>query len=190
MKGYKIMKIIFFRHGETDYNVKCLLQGAGINSMLNKKGIQQAKELALKTSSLGLEKIYCSTLTRAIQTATLTAAACGLDVEPIKGVEEFHYGDAEGMTLKAAAEKYIDMKKIIFDEVDESAYDKSLPKGETIRQCVKRFEKALKRIKKLNQGKYKCIGVFTHGAIMCLIYDYFYHERKVFKNCDWFEAEI
>ena len=77
------MKIIFFRHGETDSNVKEIMQGAGVDTPLNVKGIKQAQELADKVKGLGLEKIYSSTLTRAIQTATLVAAKCGLDVEPI-----------------------------------------------------------------------------------------------------------
>ena len=184
------MKVIFFRRGETESNVRHILQGAGVNSLLNSKGILQAKKLALSTPTLGLDKIYSSTLTRAIQTATLTAAVCGLDVEPIKGMEEFHYGDAEGMTIQAAAEKYVDMQKIIFDDLSGDFKDKSLPNGETVEQCLKRLKKTLQQIKKRNQQNHKCIGVFTHGAVMCLLYDYFYHERKAFKNCEWFEVEL
>ena len=42
------MKIFFIRHGETDNNVKNIMQGAGMDTPLNVQGIQQAKELAEK----------------------------------------------------------------------------------------------------------------------------------------------
>ncbi len=183
------MKIIFFRHGETDSNVKEIMQGAGVDTPLNVKGIKQAQKLADKAKGLGLEKIYSSTLTRAIQTATLVAAECGLDVEPIEGVEEFHYGEVEGMLISEACEKFGTERVLFFTERTD-LYDTSLPGGETINQCLARLLSAIERIKNENQGKCKCVGIFSHGAVMCLLYYHFFKVHHPIANCEWFEVEV
>jgi broad specificity phosphatase PhoE len=183
------MHVIFFRHGETDGNVKNIMQGVTINTPLNANGIKQAKELSEKAKDLGLEKIYSSQLTRAIQTATLTAAACGLAVEPIGGVEEFHYGEVEGMYVPDAIEKF-GIERVLFNEADESAYDKCLPGGETINQCIARVMATLQKIKQENKGKYERIGIFSHGAVMCILYYHFFKIHHPIANCEWFEVEI
>ncbi|MBR1604728.1 MAG: histidine phosphatase family protein [Alphaproteobacteria bacterium] len=183
------MKVIFVRHGETDCNVKNIMQGAGMNTPLNAKGIQQAKQLAEKAKNLRIEKIYSSTLIRAIQTATLVAAECGLDVEPIDGVEEFHYGEVEGMYVPDAIEKY-GIDKVLFNETRPDLYDQHLPGGETINQCIARVVAVLQKIKKENEGKCERIAVFSHGAVMCIMYYYFFKVHHPIANCEWFETEM
>ena len=183
------MKFIFFRHGETDSNVKNIMQGAGMDTPLNAHGIQQAKELAEKAKNLGLEKIYSSTLTRAIQTGTLVAAACGLDVEPIENIEELHYGEVEGMSVPDAIKKF-GIDKVLFNETDPELYDQHLPGGETINQCIARVVSTLQKIKEENEGKYKCIGIISHGAVMCILYYYFFKIHHPIANCEWFETEM
>lgn len=183
------MKIIFFWHGETNGNVQNIMQGITMDTLLNVNGIQQAKQLAEKTKDLGLEKIYSSTLKRAVQTATLVAATCGLDVETIDGVEEFHYGKVEGMYVSDAIKKF-GIDRVLFDEADENAYDKHLPGGETINQCIARVMKVLQKIKAENNEKYQRIGIFSHGAVMSILYYYFFKIHHPIANCEWFEIEI
>ena len=183
------MKFILFRHGQTDCNIKNIMQGAGMNTPLNAQGIQQAKELAGKAKSLGLKKIYSSQLIRAIQTATLTAAACGLDVCPVEGLEEFHYGEAEGMYVPDAIEKF-GIDRVLFKVTEVNLCDELLPGGETINQCLTRAIKALQKIKEENEGKCDCIGIFSHGAVMRILYYHFFHEHHRMENCEWFEVEF
>ena len=183
------MRVIFFRHGETEANVQNIMQGATMDTLLNARGIRQAKELAEKAKNLGLEKIYSSKLIRAVQTATLTAAACGADVEVIDGVEEFHYGDVEGMYVPDAIKKF-GIDRVLFNEADENAYDKYLPGGETINQCIARVMRALQKIKAENEDKHRCIGIFSHGAVMCILYYHFFKIHHPIANCEWFEVEI
>ena len=183
------MKIFFIRHGETDNNVKNIMQGAGMNTPLNAQGIQQAKELAEKAKNLGIEKIYSSKLTRAVQTATLTAAACGLDVEPIEGIEEFHYGDVEGMFVPEAIKKF-GIERVLFNETDPALYDLHLPGGETINQCLDRLKAAIEKIKKESSGKYEKVAIFSHGAVLCILYYYFFKIHHPIANCELFEVEV
>ena len=183
------MKIIFCRHGETDSNVKNIMQGASVDTPLNANGIQQAKELGEKVKKLGIEKIYSSTLTRSIQTGTLMAAACGLDVEPIDGIEEFHYGEVEGMYVPDAVEKF-GIDKVFFEETAPELYDQHLPGGESINQCLARLTSAIEKIKQASSGKYEKVAVVSHGASLRLLYYYFFKVHHRLENCEWFEVEI
>ena len=184
------MKFVFFRHGETDSNVKQIIQGATVDTPLNVKGLQQAKLLSEQINKYGLEKIYSSKLVRAVQTATLSAASCHLDVCPIDGLEELHYGEAEGMIGEEAFKKYADVAKDVFDLSNPNRKDVSLPGGESFNDCILRVLPVLQEIKCENEGKINCVGIFTHGAVMRILYEHYFNEIKLFANCECFELEL
>lgn len=63
------MKLIITRHGETEENRLGIMQGH-LPGTLSKKGLLQAKELALKLKDEKIDVIYSSDLARALDTAT------------------------------------------------------------------------------------------------------------------------
>ena len=91
------MKLLIIRHGQTDGNVKGLVQGAGLDLPLNETGRAQAAAAAEKLLSLHLPVIYSSTMLRARQTAEIIAAGVGCPTVAVEGLEEVHFGEAEGM---------------------------------------------------------------------------------------------
>ncbi len=62
------MKLILTRHGETEENKKGIMQGQKIGT-LSKKGILQAKKLALRLKGKKIDAVYSSDLARAKNTA-------------------------------------------------------------------------------------------------------------------------
>ena len=184
------MKFVFFRHGETDSNVFNIIQGATVDTPLNTKGIQQARLLSECIRKYGLEKIYSSKLVRAIQMATLSAASCNLNVFPMDGLEELHYGIAEGMPSEEAFKKYADIVKVAFDLKHPERKEVCLPDGESFNDCVARVIPVLQKIKTENAGKLNCVGIFTHGAVMRILYEYYFGEVRQFANCECFELEL
>ena len=69
-------RFIFLRHGEAEHNVAFHKEGASVfkeeayrDAKLTAKGIEQAIEAAKALSSLKIEAIWSSPLTRCIQTA-------------------------------------------------------------------------------------------------------------------------
>ena len=60
------IRLFLVRHGQTDYNLKHLLQGSGINSSLNQTGQNEAEKLK-NTEKLLMktDMIYASPLERA-----------------------------------------------------------------------------------------------------------------------------
>ena len=94
------MKLIIFRHGETDGNVRNIVQGAGIDCPLNETGKKQAALLRDRLASEKLPAIYCSHLCRARETAEIVASSNHAPVIERDGLEEVHYGIAEGMLCR------------------------------------------------------------------------------------------
>ena len=117
------MKLYIFRHGQTDGNVRNIVQGAGVDIELNETGRRQAERLAAELKGEGLDVIYASPMKRADETARIVAAAAGVPVIPMPGLEEVHFGEAEGMLSDEAKDKYKDVFSIIHDTSDPNWMD-------------------------------------------------------------------
>lgn len=79
------MKIIFVRHGHPDYK----------SGHLTPLGHLHAEAAAKRLVADGIEKIYSSPLTRAIETAEYTAKALGLEVEILECIREIGWGSVD-----------------------------------------------------------------------------------------------
>lgn len=93
-------RLYLLRHGQTEFNVKKLVQGR-CDSPLTNLGRQQAQRAAawLKAHDVVPDKVVSSPLGRAMDTASLVACELiGPDaaVEPCKGIIERCYGTFEG----------------------------------------------------------------------------------------------
>lgn len=92
-------KLYLLRHGQTEFNVKKLVQGR-CDSPLTDLGRQQAKMAAawLKAHNVTPDKVISSPLGRAMDTASLVATELlgpDADVEPCEGIIERGYGTFE-----------------------------------------------------------------------------------------------
>ena len=91
------MKIYSTRHGQTDYNLKDLIQGITDNE-LNQTGILQAYELAEKVSEKSdIDIIISSPMKRAYRTASIISEKNNLDIITDERLREWDYGRYEGM---------------------------------------------------------------------------------------------
>ncbi|HLV03719.1 histidine phosphatase family protein [uncultured Georgenia sp.] len=89
--------IIFWRHGQTDYNAAGRLQGQS-DIELNTTGVRQAVLAAPRIAELGPTRIISSDLKRAMRTAEVLGALTGLPVEPDPRLRERSFGVWEGLT--------------------------------------------------------------------------------------------
>lgn len=92
-------KLYLLRHGQTEFNVKKLVQGR-CDSPLTDLGRQQAGMAAawLKTHNVVPDKVVSSPLGRAMDTASLVATELlgqNVSVEPCEGIIERCYGTFE-----------------------------------------------------------------------------------------------
>lgn len=128
------MRIYFLRHGQTDVNVKRLLQGM-MPSVLNENGIEQARTIRehIVEQDIHFDAVYSSPLERAIAT---TEIVTGLNrdeftIEP--RLEEMHFGVLEGHPYDNVPEEYQSFFKA------PSEYDPP-EGGETFHQCIARWD--------------------------------------------------
>ncbi len=82
------------RHGETEFNVKFRLCGQ-IDIPLNQKGMEQAHILAMRLKDKGIERIFCSDLSRALVTAQIVGRELGLEPIPDARLRETNFGSME-----------------------------------------------------------------------------------------------
>lgn len=164
-KDYCTMYVI--RHGETDWNVKKIIQGHR-NNVLNEKGKQQAKETANRFRNIKFDAIFSSDLLRAKQTAEIIAKKFNLGVKTNQNLRERGFGKFEG---RPEEEFKKELKKLLirFNQADDQTkFRFKFPSGvETIGSVNTRFTAFLKRTAFNYPGK--TVLVITHGGSMTFL---------------------
>ena len=89
------MNIIVVRHGQTDWNVRDLLQGR-TDIELNETGKSQAIETANNLKNINIDVIFVSPLKRTRRTAEEINRIRNLDVTIDERLIERGFGDYEG----------------------------------------------------------------------------------------------
>jgi 2,3-bisphosphoglycerate-dependent phosphoglycerate mutase/probable phosphoglycerate mutase len=93
-----LRRLILLRHGQTDYNVDGRMQGH-LDSNLTADGHDQAAAAAPVLAELAPDRVISSDLRRAVDTAEVVAAACGLPVKFDARLRETHLGHWQGRTV-------------------------------------------------------------------------------------------
>lgn len=161
------METHFFlvRHGETDFNLKGIVQGRGVDTPLNTTGIRQATALASRFAADPPDIVVSSPLSRAKQTAKRVADACGiLEIESDSNLEELSWGVFEGQPQS-------DELAAVFDEMKrrwhQGDLDYGVEKGESLRDVQTRGLKAIDRV--LNRYAGKRVLLVTHGRFLRIL---------------------
>ena len=89
--------IVLVRHGETVWHAENRYAGR-TDVALTEHGREQAQHLARWSAVAGLDAIWCSTLTRARETAGIAAAATGHTARVDERLVELDFGRGEGLT--------------------------------------------------------------------------------------------
>lgn len=100
-----MLELILVRHGETESNIRGTYCG-WTDAPLNDKGVSQAREAARKLRDTEFDAVFCSPLSRAVNTAQIITAGreCGITLaEPLK---EHNFGIWEDMTHLEIRERY------------------------------------------------------------------------------------
>ena len=102
--GVGSSRLFLCRHGETNSNAQSLLQGSGVDAPLNDVGRTQAWALARSLSTIEMDTVASSTLSRAVETADLVAscqlgAGAAPERQSYSGLGEMFYGTLEGLPI-------------------------------------------------------------------------------------------
>ncbi len=151
-----MQKLIFIRHGLTDWNEQKLMQGRADIS-LNEKGVDYAQKLAKKINLNEVDVVLCSPLKRAKQTAEIIVEnKKEIVIEPL--VIERSFGDLEGkMVDSSLMYKHWDYK------LNNSEFN-----IECLTDLLKRAKMFLNKVK--TEYPNKTVMVVTHGCFIKAIH--------------------
>lgn len=97
--------IIMVRHGQSESNVQKTFTGQ-LNAPLTQTGREQARLMAEYLDKYHVDKIYTSSLQRAVDTACAIAQRQNCPVEKCDAIKEIYSGCWQGLTFDQIAEKY------------------------------------------------------------------------------------
>lgn len=149
--------IYFIRHGETDYNLKCRLQGQ-LDIPLNATGISQAEKARDELSKTHFDVIYSSPLSRASKTAEIINEKHRVKLILDERIKEVFGGPLEGECMKGWTKAKLD--KVHGDPESFGA--------ESIASLCFRVEHFYKEIEDTNQD----ILIVAHDGVYRAIYRY------------------
>ncbi len=166
------MKIVLARHGETDWNASNRFMGR-IDIPLNEQGKEQALTLKEKLAEYNFDCCFCSSLSRAKETAEIVCdGKC--DVVCDDDVMERSGGDLEGKVVESWEEFSLDKTK----ESDEELFVRA-----------KRF------LERLKQTDYDCVLIVSHNGLLnnlryCILENQDELEPSYIPNCGFEVYEI
>lgn len=160
MKSKFLSTVYIVRHGQTEWNLKKIIQGQ-TDSPLTDEGIKQAKVLSKKLNKVKFDLVFSSDLMRAKRTAEIIIAEQKLEIATSKLLRERHFGRLEGkpvQTLRAFDDLFTKL------EHEEIFSYKSSPDVESDEEIVTRLVTFLREAAISHPGKK--ILVVSHGGIM------------------------
>jgi broad specificity phosphatase PhoE len=171
------MKLLFVRHGQTDFNKNKLPQGQEIDAPLNDTGIKQAEEAA-KSLPGSIDFVIASPLKRASQTAEILNKKLNKKIEFNDDIKELRYGSLAGKPWSEIEE--ITGDKNIHEKDDKILFDYRKFGGDSAEDLKQRVTKFVDEVK----GKYsdKTILVATHGGVIDAMHILFPQKERAETN--------
>lgn len=153
------------RHGETDWNVKEIVQGQSDQPALTKEGKKQVQDLAKKFKNIYFDIIFSSDLSRAKETAQIINLERKLVINTNKLLREKSLGRHEGKLLMVYREENKEALEKIEHLNDRDWWNFKVSEDEESNdEIIARFLTILREISVTYIGK--TILVVTHGGVM------------------------
>lgn len=154
-------KILYFiRHGQTDLNLRGIVQGRGVNSPLNESGFKQAQAFYKAYKEIPFDKIYTSTLLRTHQTVA-PFLDDGIPMEELNGLDEISWGIYEGQeqtdTVLSGFQDLVSAWK-------DNHLDQAVDQGESPNELVLRQKEAMDYI--LGKPEEEKVLICMHGRAL------------------------
>jgi probable phosphoglycerate mutase len=98
-------KVYLVRHGQTDFNLRNIVQGSGVDTDLNELGRNQAAMFYQMYKDIPFDKIYTSALKRSQQSVQQFIAR-GIPFDALAGLNEISWGPKEGHRVTPDEDAY------------------------------------------------------------------------------------
>lgn len=175
-----IKKIYLIRHGQTDFNLKNIVQGSGVDTDLNEKGRSQAEAFYNKYKHVSFDKVYTSALKRAQQSVAHFVNS-GIPTEALAGLNEISWGNKEGQKITPSEDEYYHYM-IKQWQLGNTAL--KIEKGESPEDVVMRMKPAVDLI--MSRTDEKTILICMHGRairiLLCHLMNYPLRSMDMFEH--------
>lgn len=162
-------KIYLIRHGETDYNLKGIVQGSGVDASLNATGRSQAASFYQLYKDVPFKKIYTSALKRSIESVQ-SFIDQGIPWEKYSGLNEISWGEKDGKIVSSEDDKYY---KSILAEWSRGNVDVRIEGGESPADVQIRIQKVIDII--VSRPEEDVILICMHGRAMRILLSWILH---------------
>ncbi len=163
MQNSKYCTFYIVRHGETEWNVKGLLQGQS-DSPLTKKGIRQSNKLAKILKDIKFDAAFSSDSLRAKKSADIILLEKKITLETTELLRERSFGKWEGRGYEVYGNELRELLSEFEKLSDEMKMKFKFPDIESDEEILVRFIRILREIALGFLGK--TVLVVTHGAMM------------------------
>lgn len=174
-------KIYIVRHGQTDFNLRGIVQGSGVDSSLNDLGRAQAAAFFKAYGSVAFDKIYTSALQRTVQSVQQFLDK-GIAYEQLAGLNEISWGNKEGQPITPEEDEYY---HYMLNQWQLGNTSLRIEKGESPDEVLARLKSAMDYI--MSKPDEKTVLICMHGRairiLMCLLLNY------PLKGMDMFEHQ-
>jgi alpha-ribazole phosphatase len=152
------LRLYLIRHGEIEPAAIGKLIGQ-TDVTLSERGVEQARRLAEKLSSVRLDAVYSSDLRRACHTAEIIAEHNQASAQPSAAWREIDMGAWEGRTLSSLNDEAPEQVALLFDDPASFEY----PDGESFADFTMRVKRALDQL--LLAHSHGEIALIVHGGV-------------------------
>lgn len=156
-------ELFIIRHGQTDLNLRGIVQGRGIDSPLNEMGRLQASAFYEEYAKEGFDHIYTSSLLRTHQTVEQFVGD-GISYTRLPGLDEISWGVYEGKDLTPSILEGFDQLTTAWGD---GHLDSSVEAGESPNQVVERQRQAVDAI--VRREHERKVLVCMHGRAMRIL---------------------
>ena len=159
--------LYLIRHGEAYSNIEAVIGGMRGDRGLTERGIAQAEALGRRLASgeIAANVLYASTLPRARMTAQYVGEALDLPINWEDDLQELRPGEADGMTVEAARERYEGFERFMLEPFFPMS-----PGGESWGSFLARTSAVFERL--ISRHRDQSIALVTHGGVIEMSYLY------------------
>ena len=137
------LELLLIRHAESEWNASARWQGHG-DPPLSARGREQAAGLARAMEGAPIDRLLCSDLRRAVQTAQALGRALNLDPEPTAVLRELKVGRWTGLTREEIRQSDADLLEAFLTEDPEVRPGGA--EGETRNELRHRVREAVQKL--------------------------------------------
>lgn len=181
MGGKNYCTFYIIRHGQTEWNLKKIIQGHK-NSPLTEIGIKIAKEHAKKLKNIKFDAVFSSDTLRAKQTAEIISLKKDIAVKTTQLLRERSFGKYEGRSLDIFTNELKQLVEKFEKMSDEGRKKHKYPTMESDEQIVSRFITFLREIAAAYPEK--TVLVVSHSVIISALLIHLghikYHENPTY----------